>query len=306
MFKNTKILSRRLSTFSLPVNKSLEGIKATGENFQGLFSNKTINQLWFERGENLSSNLNNLLSQTSILKNDKEYSLQTIISLSMNTPELYQLHKYASNLFNLNFFIESLKQNDANKIEKKNVDALLETPKNSFGNIPTDHDFLDWINYSFGSIEEFRNLLINSGRAINGDGIVWVVAESSMSENYLDKNLPQKVPRFTNLAIVNTYNGGVLNDAERSGQISRMKKLLKEETEEDELELGSVEEAEYNVAYHNKSLIPILSIDVSPRNYLLDYGVFGKQKYLENVWECIDWDVVLRRLPERTTQLITM
>lgn len=138
-------------------------------------------------------------------------------------------------------------------------------------------------------------------------------------------------PAFHNLAIVVTYNGGTIDDSERSGQIKRMKSMLQGEIEdgakvEEELEegeaqqeksinesdvagalkLGTVEEAELETSYLNKKLIPALSIDASPRTYLLDYGVFGKQKYLENCWECIDWDVVLRRLPKRSKQAISV
>lgn len=215
----------------------------------------------------------------------------------------------------------------------------METPQGaSFGNVPTDEVLLDWINHSFGSVVEFRTLLINTAKAIKGDGSVWLVAELTIGQNYLNRGSNNaaisgftSTPAFHNLAIVVTYNGGTIDDSERSGQIKRMKSMLQGEIEdgakvEEELEegeaqqeksinesdvagalkLGTVEEAELETSYLNKKLIPALSIDASPRTYLLDYGVFGKQKYLENCWECIDWDVVLRRLPKRSKQAISV
>ncbi|CAL1206375.1 unnamed protein product [Candida parapsilosis] len=288
-------------SFALPVNKTLEVLKATNANFDGLFSHSALDQLWFKQGNQLIQNLNQYLIQATNLE-DKPYTL----------PEL---------------------------VVRPNASSLLETPQGaSFGNVPTDEVLLDWINHSFGSVVEFRTLLINTAKAIKGDGSVWLVAESTIGQNYLNRGSNNaaisgftSTPAFHNLAIVVTYNGGTIDDSERSGQIKRMKSMLQGEIEdgakvEEELEegeaqqeksinesdvagalkLGTVEEAELETSYLNKKLIPALSIDASPRTYLLDYGVFGKQKYLENCWECIDWDVVLRRLPKRSKQAISV
>ncbi|KAL6452891.1 MRP1 37S ribosomal protein MRP1 [Candida maltosa Xu316] len=317
MFGRTLVFRRSISTsFSLPVNKSLEILKATNANFEGLFSHNAVNQLWFQRGQQLVQDLNQYLVQTSSIS-DKEYNLHEIVSLSMNKPELYHIHKNASNLYNLQFFFENIRpiEDDLKEIVPPTKESMLITPGTEFTNSPSDEGLVDWINHSFGSVEEFRNLLINSAKGIKGDGTVWLVAESTMSESYLDKSNFSN-PMFHNLSIVNTYNGGMVDDSERSGQMYRMKSLLEKteqkETQEEEdkstneLELGSAEQAELETAYHNKRLVPALAIDVSPRNFLLDYGVYGKQQYLENVWECIDWDIVLRRLPERSKQVITV
>lgn len=317
MLGRSLVFRRSISTsFSLPVHKTLEVLKATNANFEGLFSHKAVDQLWFDRGQQLVQNLNQYLAQTNTIS-DKEYTLNEIISLSMNRPELFHIHKNASNLYNLTFFFENIRQLDTPpaKIVPPTKEALLATPSDEFTNKPMDVSLVDWINHSFGSVQELRNLLINSAKGIKGDGTVWLVAESTMSENYLNKSNFSS-PMFHNLAVVNTYNGGMIDDAERSGQVNRMKTLLeknqqeqeqeKESNANSELELGSTEQAELETAFHNKRLVPALAIDVSPRNYLLDYGVYGKQKYLENVWECIDWDVVSRRLPERSKQVITV
>lgn len=348
--RSSLIFTRSISTsFSLPVNKTLEILKATNANFEGLFTNNAINQLWFQRGQQLVQNLNQHLAQTNngLLsdsnninnntsstsdngngdgENVVNYSLNEIISITMNKPELFHIHKNATNLYNLQFFFENIRQleQQPQEIIPSGSEVLLQTPKDQFKNVPLDKELVDWIEHSFGSIQELRNLIINSAKGIKGDGTVWLVAESTMSENYLSKSNFSS-PLFHNLAIVNTYNGGRIDDSERSGQLRRMKSVLQQQQEQNEeeqdkstenkqkhnnstseFELGSVEQAELETAFHNKRLVPALAIDVSPRNYLIDYGAYGKQQYLENVWECIDWDIVSRRLPPRSKQVITV
>lgn len=327
-------------SFSLPVNKTLEVLKATDADFEGLFSHSALDQLWFKQGNQLIQNLNQHLIQATNLE-DKSYTLLELVAATINKPELYHIHKNASKLHSLQQFFENLRplqQQAPFEIVRPNALSLLETPNGDFfGNVPTDEILLDWINHSFGSVVEFRTLLINTAKAIKGDGSVWLVAELTVGLNYLNRGSSGAIsgftstPAFHNLAIVVTYNGGTVDDSERSGQIKRMKSMLQSENEEevkakeDELEeaevvekkstvesdanalkLGTVEQAELETSYLNKKLIPALTIDASPRSYLLDYGVFGKQQYLENCWECIDWDVVLRRLPQRSKQAITV
>lgn len=336
---STRLIS---GSFALPVNKTLEVLKATNANFDGLFSHSALDQLWFKQGNQLIQNLNQYLIQATNLE-DKPYTLPELVAATINKPDLYHIHKNASKLHNLQQYFENLRplqqQGGFFEVVRPNALSLLETPQGaSFGNVPTDEVLLDWINHSFGSVVEFRTLLINTAKAIKGDGSVWLVAELTIGQNYLNRGSNNaaisgftSTPAFHNLAIVVTYNGGTIDDSERSGQIKRMKSMLQGEIEdgakvEEELEegeaqqeksinesdvagalkLGTVEEAELETSYLNKKLIPALSIDASPRTYLLDYGVFGKQKYLENCWECIDWDVVLRRLPKRSKQAISV
>ncbi|ODV78510.1 Mn-superoxide dismutase [Suhomyces tanzawaensis NRRL Y-17324] len=308
------LLSQRNVSFSLPTISTLETVKSTQQDFKGLFSSETVNELWFKRGQQLVEGLNQSLEQASASSSESQSNnLLDIIAQTIQKPEHYGIYSYGSLLYNLQFFLESLKENSAEvKLSQSEPKDLLKTGNTTFGNIPADENLKSWLIDSFGSIEEFRNLLLNSAKAIKGDGLVWLVAESNLSQNIL-KQSPSitepgttKDPVYNNLAIVNTYNAGVVDDSLRSGQVNRLK-LQKEanlQLEIDRLTLGTAEEAEFNTLYNDKKLLPVLAIDGSMRNYLLDYGVYGKQQYLENVWECIDWDVVSKRLPVRTKQFI--
>lgn len=42
--------------------------------------------------------------------------------------------------------------------------------------------------------------------------------------------------------------------------------------------------------------LPLLNINVWQHAYIQDYGVDGKERYLEDVWEAIDWNVVASRV----------
>ncbi|RLV90228.1 37S ribosomal protein MRP1 mitochondrial [Spathaspora sp. JA1] len=353
---NTKIITSRsssflksnrfISTFQLPENEILKQIKETNNSFKGLFSNRAIRELYFKRGQHLVDELNHNLESSSGNEIHLRGELTDIINQSMHNANLYQINKNASHLHSLEFFFDALRpvtppKGAKSPVKEADPGVILETPGDDNTVPKMEPELVEWIEHSFGSIYEFRNLLINSAMGIKGDGMVWLVAESSMSKTYFgddDKGL------YHNLALVNTYNGGVIDDQERSGQMSRLKNYLakkeaekkeeqkpqeqlemeQEEQNEDQeqsevnevqaeesedtsdpLTLGTVQDAEYEHAFHNKKFVPALVIDASPRNYLLDYGVYGKQKYLENLWQCIDWSVVAKRLPPRAKQAIS-
>lgn len=42
--------------------------------------------------------------------------------------------------------------------------------------------------------------------------------------------------------------------------------------------------------------LPLLAISLWDVSYMHDYGVNGRREYLDRVWECINWDVVNKRL----------
>lgn len=315
-----RLTATRSITYKLPTIATLETIKSKNQDFKGLFSNHTIDELWFGRGTQLVSGLNHSLEQSSAEATETTEqtevhgnNLLELVAQTIRKPELYGVYAYSSLLYNLQFFLESLKEGST-EIIKSQPNDLLKSPITQFINVPTDELLSEWISSSFGSIEEFRTLFLNSAAGIKGDGMVWLVAESTDGSS-----TERQEVRFTKLSIVNTYNTGVVDDSLRSGQWSRLQQQKKhklaqtkeqqgEEIEEvkivesdiDRLTLGTAQEAEYNKLYHGKQLLPVLAIDASMRNYVLDYGVYGKQQYLNNVWECIDWDVVLKRLPERT------
>lgn len=330
-------LFARSVSYTLPIIPNLESAKVGEQSFHGLYSNNSVNELWFKRGQHLIDGLNRSLQEHQI--ENPPSDLNELITLTFNKPDLSGIYSHASLLHNLQFTFESLKPNENKQIVKSTESALLQTPNvfEEVSNAPTDANLNQWIIDSFGSLVEFRTLLLNSAKGIKGDGITWLVARASRSENgFLNHNSSDLT--YKTLSVMNTYNAGIVDDAIRSGQIEKFKqqKAAKIEalrrkqqekelisnsessTPSDEVEpeivnetstefagipknliLGTIEEAEFATLYSDCKLLPLLAIDASMRNYLLDYGIYGKQEYLNNFWDCIDWDVVAKRLPPR-------
>lgn len=351
----SQIGSARSISYTLPTIPLLDNLKISKEEFKGLYSNNAVDELWFKRGTQLVEGLNQLLEENSI---NPPSDLNELITLTFNKPDLYGIYSYASLIHNLQFSLESLKPNDSENgkyvIKRGDANDLLKTPSISqtFNNEPSDPNLREWIINSFGSIAEFRTLLLNSAKGIKGDGLVWLVAQATYSESTMRNNQFSNSNEFkySTLSIMNTYNAGIVDDSIRSGQITKLKQqkqakiaslrkkiqerkhiandkenheetenvnenlneeealnLLENETsEQNDLVLGTVEEAEAATLYSERKLLPLLAIDASLRNYLIDYGVFGKQQYLDNVWDCIDWDVVAKRSPVRFKQSFEM
>ncbi|GME85528.1 unnamed protein product [Ambrosiozyma monospora] len=200
------------------------------------------------------------------------------------------------------YFLSSLKPTNQ-QIEKPNASVLLQTPdiNEKITNVPT-LDLVKWIDTSFGSLEEFKTLFLSSAASIKGNGYTWLL-HRFMKPGNGDMRADSK--KYSSLVILNTYNYGTPHEF-RSGQVSSARKfrekkaaLEKEEkgepsTESDEKTLGipTIEEAKDVYEPYATTFEPLLAVGVNPSFYVRDYGIYGKEKYLENVWNAIDWSVV--------------
>ncbi|SGZ52454.1 CIC11C00000000929 [Sungouiella intermedia] len=321
------LVSRRSVSYILPTIPLLENLKSTNQNFNGLYLSKSIEELWFGRGQAIVNRLNTQLEENKVANPPAD--LNQLITVTFNKPALEGIYAQASLLHNLQFCLESLKPSTADdaqlRVAKAQESLLLQTPSiaTEFSNEPRDEALVEWIVDSFGSIAEFRTLLLNSAKSIKGDGVTWLVAQATYSESTL-RNVSGSDLSYNKLAVVNTYNAGIVDDSIRSGQVTKLKqqkaakeaalKRKQEERKEQEgedvveedvvpakdlLTLGTVEEAEEALLFLDKKLVPLLALDGSMRAYVRDYGVFGKQQYLENLWDCIDWSVAAKRAPRR-------
>lgn len=332
--QRVRLCGRRFVSYHLPSIRLLDSLKSENSGVPGLYSSKTVEDLWYKRGQALVDNLNSQVEKQKV--ENAPANLDELIRVSYSKPGLQELFTNASLLHNLQFYLESLKTNPNGSFAKAGISALLETPSTSVkvANEPSNKDFAEWIVDTFGSMAEFKTLLLNSAASIKGDGTTWLVAQATYSQSAMHDGASAGVT-FNNLAIMNTYNAGIVDDSIKSGQLTKMRiqKLakmqaadrreleLKElaaevdeatpvlETKEeqstetpvnpmDEITLGSIEEAE-EILFSDRKLVPLLAIDASTRSYLEDYGLYGKRHYLENVWNCIDWDVVASRTPTR-------
>ncbi|ESW98264.1 hypothetical protein KL918_003993 [Ogataea parapolymorpha] len=264
-------------------------------------SNKNV----FLKGHKTSAA--NLMEDFAITTNnptiDKYYKL---LSKTAKKPTEQFVFQNASAIYNLYYFLSSLKPNPDNTVAKVGVEELYKTPDvfSEIKNAPRP-EFESQIEASFGSLQEFKTLLLSTAKAVKGNGYTWLVYKFRQPELGQET---RDLSRFSSLAILNTYNHGTPHHF-RAGQISNaraFKKQKSESSEEDDgsfamykIDIPSLEQAQDTYDPLKYVYEPLMAIGNNPSFYLRDYGVFGKASYLENVWNCIDWSVVETRWANR-------
>lgn len=273
--------------YRIPALKNLDPHKG----LQGLLSQEGLKRAWFDRASYYVQKLNEN-------SEGREKTIESILEKLSNISSKRTLYNWASQLYNLNFAFSRLKGNSRALPEIKiDASALLKVPSLalSYVNEPLDlgHKRLHQsLIQSFGSLPEFKALLLNSNQAISGDGYTWLVARKSQEAGHGVKVF------FDKLFIVNTYNSGSPYNLNKSENFKQLEAAFKTNSNIIDKINSARKEAIMNATYkENVSYIPLLAIDASPKTWLHDYGVFGKQEYLERVWESIDWSVVETNLP---------
>ena len=278
------------------------------EGMQGLYSAPCLRNAWFDRMALYTDKLNKLVSSSN-----EERPIESLINEYSKSYTKRDVVKYASLIYNLKFAMNSLRGSSNSSIPSDKMTSLLDNNVDlslKYRNEPLDtgNERLHAnIVSSFGSVVEFRTLLLNSNKAISGDGFTWLVARKHNANNFSSYSTNTDDLKFDKLFILNTYNAGSPFNVNKSGHFNELKaqyqkeleNLEKQEVTEQEQSNESVADVIENQSYDNNiTYIPILAVDASPKAWLHDYGVFGKEQYLNNVWESIEWNVVQSRLPE--------
>lgn len=123
-----------------------------------------------------------------------------------------------------------------------------------------------------------RTELLTTAASMFGNGWVWLV---------FDQN--------KNLRILCTYNAGTPYGAAHRRQDTDMntRKTLGDNN------ISYMTDTLRSVTQGNNSnwAVPLLNINCWEHAWLEDYGIGGKERYLEAVWDRIDWNVVASRWP---------
>lgn len=305
-----------LDKIQLPQIDRINTFKAANSGIPGLFSENVLSDIWFNQLDDNLANLKDAITQstsddyikcftnenssTSSNSSNKIISqyeeLLNLISIRFEKNESY-LFDLSSSIYNLFYFLSSIKANTANQMIKPNAQYLLSNPPPISSNKPSNQLLISLINKSFGSVDEFLTLLNDSANSIKGNGYTWLVYKNigGSSTNSFNK--------LTHLSIVNTYNhGSPLNltaDRINLGNNFEKRGNTKYQSEKfNPFKIPSLDDAE-SVNKLPYKFTPLLSIGSNPSFYLRDYGVYGKQTYINNVLNCIDWDIVADRIPSQ-------
>ncbi|CDR47538.1 CYFA0S33e00188g1_1 [Cyberlindnera fabianii] len=290
-FQSTQAAAQSYTVIEPP---NLKDYKESG--ITGLLSTEGLKNAYYTRKEEYAAKLG---SEITRHQHGFEDRLDVLVTHHSQSSTKKGIHDYASLLYNINFAYSVLGRVRGSVTEipsTQTVQALFETPDLSavIDNQPPQQ-LTRAINRHFGSLVEFKTLLLNSANAINGDGFTWVLARR-FRESVSEKD----GPLYDKLYIVNTYNAGSPFDMQRSGQITEHFKKDPENKEIIENRKSSTVlsffEA-HQTMVGGYEYIPILCVDASPKAWLTDYGVYGKKAYLEQWWRSIDWETVEKLRP---------
>ncbi|KAG2734247.1 hypothetical protein G9P44_002253 [Scheffersomyces stipitis] len=191
--------------------------------------------------------------------NGTENELKTPYQILLHTAKQtteQHIFHYASQAHNNHFFVEQL--TDKEEAAKTRPSRLL-MEKLAYEDI--------------SDVETFRDRMLLLADSSFGQGWVFLVERP-------DKSL--KVVRCNNDGTPYYYGKNQsldLNGGVDEGSFEYLNKLN---------ERAAEGERDYS--------LPILAINCWEHAYITDYGVSGKADYLTNMWECINWDVVNKRL----------
>jgi len=140
-----------------------------------------------------------------------------------------------------------------------------------------------YIPFTLSSPEALKTEILTTASKMFGCGWVWLV---------LDQN--------KYIRILCTYNAGTPYGAAFRRQNTDMNtnQVLGATVQE-------MTEAARNAARGPATnwAVPLLNINVWEHAWIEDFGVSGKDRYLEALWDAIDWNVVLSRCPTRDNNI---
>ncbi|KAG0673878.1 hypothetical protein C6P42_002504 [Pichia californica] len=315
-----------LDKIQLPQIDRVNTLHSTNSGIPGLFSENVLNDIWFNQLNNNLSQLKDAITQStsnnylecfdsnnnnnfSINSSNLESSNKIInqyknllqkISNKFDDDESY-LFDLTSSIYNLFYFLSSLKSNNSNLIIKPDYKSILSQPlipnsNSNLNSLQSNETLINLINKSFGSIDEFLTLLNDSSNSIKGNGYTWLIYKHIENSNSFSK--------LSHLSILNTYNNGLPHNF-NSNRITNgknfEKKKLNKNFESEKFQsnkIPSMDDAD-SINSLNFTFTPLFAIGSNPSFYIRDYGVFGKQHYINNVINCIDWDIINDRIPAK-------
>ncbi|KAK6456991.1 manganese superoxide dismutase [Scheffersomyces xylosifermentans] len=191
--------------------------------------------------------------------NGTENELKTPYQILLHTAKQtteQHIFHYASQAHNNHFFMEQL--TDKSEAAKTRPSRLL-MEKLSFQDIP--------------DVDTFRDRMLLLADSSFGQGWVFLVESEDKALKIIRCN-NDGTPYYYGKNQSLDLNGGV-----DEGSFEYLNNLN---------ERAAKKERDYS--------LPILAINCWEHAYINDYGVTGKADYLTNVWECINWDVVNKRV----------
>ncbi|ODV59628.1 mitochondrial 37S ribosomal protein mS42 [Ascoidea rubescens DSM 1968] len=224
-----------------------------------LYSKRGFEIAWKDYQTFLTMNLSMLTAQTHY---EFKTPLKIILTASKDSLDSEIFH-YASQAFNNHFFFTQLLQDSNETTRSKNLPSRF---------------FLKKLkeNSNFNSIEDLKSQIIQIAKNNLGNGWIYLIEDKNKSLNLYFLNndgTPFLKKRFQNFNLSGPINIHQFQDYEN-------------------LKISNTE----NHSSDFDHVLPVLSISLWDYSYLYDYGLNGREDYINSLWNLIDWSLIDSRL----------
>ncbi|CAG8617867.1 13140_t:CDS:2 [Dentiscutata erythropus] len=238
---------------------------AVDNGIQPLFTEKSLKDL-IDFQFTLVDNLNKLTSDTEF----SDYTIYEIITKTAQEPSKALIFNYASQAWNNDFFLQGL------------------TTKG----VTSPETFLhERIKQTFGSISDFKTHFKNMALGLFGSGWTWQVTiniKAAQSGTTLDTTrLQEKDPNNHPTSLLSSP---FLTTASQTSSQFAQNASSSKPVPPPSIALNLVDPPP-----HKSKFTPLLCLNVWEHAYLKDFGIHGKETYVDQFWECVDWAVVHNR-----------
>lgn len=290
------VQSRRLH--SLP---PLPGNFVEGKGCDPLFSSTAVKLLWSDWQGGLLNKLNDEVRGTQW---ENASIVETVIGAAKD-PQHIQAFNYASLALNNSFFLSNLKEKELPKSVTHWEDVSPPKPPKGL---------LEAIENSFDSLPAFKLAFSSMAYGMSGSGFVWLVrdrdghlgvvptygAGTVLIQNRMQRNAARSEwcnPSVVDVPPSSPSQGRSLPPSARlqQQQTSRaMSTSARGQFVSTSPALRSSSSSHEQAEARGEELYPLLCVSVHERDWLPDYGMWGKEEYLMRFWECVDWSRVFR------------
>jgi Fe-Mn family superoxide dismutase len=197
--------------------------------------------------------------------------LVNVIAQTSRKPEFAALHNYAAQAFSNHFYFDAL--------NVKQLQGTEAQPKDQHA-VPKAMRLM--LQASGMTAESLGEHFVATAKAMIGSGWIWLV---------LDEH--------DRLRVLATYNAGTPFDLKNLRNVDPNTGLAPSQGASG----GSKSAAEGNYSLYTDvkrslDLVPVACLSVWEHSYLADYGVAGKQAYVEQWFKTLDWKTVTDRMTE--------
>lgn len=304
----------RRATISPVTSRSLHSLPPLpaslneGKGCEPLFSQQTVKLLWEDWHGGLLNKLNDEVRGTPW---ENSSVTETVIGTATD-PQHIQAFNYASMALNNSFFLSGLKPKDLPPNVTHWTDVAPPKPPQPLAREIENH---------FQSLPAFKLAFSSAAYGMSSSGYVWLVQDRNGlmgivptfgAGTVLVQNRQQRGDRRADWlkASVTDAQGQTTSSSTSQSLSAAAESTLtsssmstppfsqglgvQARTFSSSARLNFDVTGEQQPGSRGEELFPLLCVSVHERDWLPDYGMWGREEYLMRFWECVDWARVYR------------